>query len=271
MNGSSLKSIDITDAGTVISGINGAASLDSANLVVGTDNVAKTQDLAGSDSIIQFNENGATLDIASLTLSLSADVVNAMQGWGAGERTAWLNLTNGSLSYGTATFNPLLEGLGFTVTGINGGSIGITATPRRSMRWAVKAQGNHPATAELDPYRAVIVDGNLALNLPGVDDEAEGLTINNLSGAASGVITITATDDKTASVILNNELLGNDPNTSGPDTKYAGTINGGTANITKTGAGSLELSGSLNTDGALDMREGSLTLSGTADPRFYRT
>lgn len=28
---------------------------------------------------------------------------------------------------------------------------------------------------------------------------------------------------------------------------------------------SLELSGSLNTDGALDMREGSLTLSGTAD------
>lgn len=109
------------------------------------------------------------------------------------------------------------------------------------------------------------MDGNLALNLPGVDDEAEGLTINNLSGAASGVITITATDDKTASVILNNELLGNDPNTSGPDTKYAGTINGGTANITKTGAGSLELSGSLNTDGALDMREGSLTLSGTAD------
>lgn len=83
LNGSSLKSIDITDAGTVISGINGAASLDSANLVVGTDNVAKTQDLAGSDSIIQFNENGATLDIASLTLSLSADVVNAMQGWGS--------------------------------------------------------------------------------------------------------------------------------------------------------------------------------------------
>lgn len=130
--------------------INGAASLDSANLVVGTDNVAKTQDLAGSDSIIQFNENGATLDIASLTLSLSADVVNAMQGWGAGERTAWLNLTNGSLSYGTATFNPLLEGLGFTVTGINGGSIGITATPRRSMRWAVKTRKS-PATRNLIP------------------------------------------------------------------------------------------------------------------------
>ena len=264
LNGSSLKSIDITDAGTVISGINGAASLDSANLVVGTDNVAKTQDLAGSDSIIQFNENGATLDIASLTLSLSADVVNAMQGWGAGERTAWLNLTNGSLSYGTATFNPLLEGLGFTVTGINGGSIGITGDATQI--YAVGSEDKEiTSNAELDPYRAVIVDGNLALNLPGVDDEAEGLTINNLSGAASGVITITATDDKTASVILNNELLGNDPNTSGPDTKYAGTINGGTANITKTGAGSLELSGSLNTDGALDMREGSLTLSGTAD------
>ncbi|MFR1528397.1 autotransporter-associated beta strand repeat-containing protein [Akkermansia sp.] len=264
LNGSSLKSIGITDAGTVISGINGAASLDSANLVVGTDNVAKTQDLAGSDSIIQFNENGATLDIASLTLSLSADVVNAMQGWGAGERTAWLNLTNGSLSYGTATFNPLLEGLGFTVTGINGGSIGITGDATQI--YAVGSEDKEiTSNAELDPYRAVIVDGNLALNLPGVDDEAEGLTINNLSGAASGVITITATDDKTASVILNNELLGNDPNTSGPDTKYAGTINGGTANITKTGAGSLELSGSLNTDGALDMREGSLTLSGTAD------
>ena len=264
LNGSSLKSIGITDAGTVISGINGAASLDSANLVVGTDNVAKTQNLAGSDSIIQFNENGATLDIASLTLSLSADVVNAMQGWGAGERTAWLNLTNGSLSYGTATFNPLLEGLGFTVTGINGGSIGITGDATQI--YAVGSEDKEiTSNAELDPYRAVIVDGNLALNLPGVDDEAEGLTINNLSGAASGVITITATDDKTASVILNNELLGNDPNTSGPDTKYAGTINGGTANITKTGAGSLELSGSLNTDGALDMREGSLTLSGTAD------
>ena len=216
------------------------------------------------NSIIQFNENGATLDIASLTLSLSADVVNAMQGWGAGERTAWLNLTNGSLSYGTATFNPLLEGLGFTVTGINGGSIGITGDATQI--YAVGSEDKEiTSNAELDPYRAVIVDGNLALNLPGVDDEAEGLTINNLSGAASGVITITATDDKTASVILNNELLGNDPNTSGPDTKYAGTINGGTANITKTGAGSLELSGSLNTDGALDMREGSLTLSGTAD------
>ena len=264
LHGSSLKSISITDVGTIISGINGAASLDSASLVVGTGNVAKTQDLAGSDSIIQFNANGTSLDITTLTLSLSADVINAMQGWGAGERTAWLNLTNGSLSYGTATFNPLLEGLGFTVTGINGGSIGITGDATQ-----IYAVGSEDKTitsnAELDPYRAVIVDGNLALNIPGVDDKAEGLTINNLSGAASGVINITATDDKTASVILNNELLGTAPNTSGPDTKYAGTINGGTANITKTGAGSLELSGSLNTDGALEMQEGSLALSGTAD------
>ena len=212
----------------------------------------------------------ATLDIASLTLSLSADVVNAMQGWGAGERTAWLNLTNGSLSYGTATFNPLLEGLDFTVTGINGGSIGITGDATQI--YAVGSEDKEiTSNAELDPYRAVIVDGNLALNLPGVDDEAEGLTINNLSGAASGVITITATDDKTASVILNNELLGNDPNTSGPDTKYAGTINGGTANITKTGAGSLELSGSLNTDGALDMREGRPDAFRHGGPGFYRT
>lgn len=98
-----------------------------------------------------------------------------------------------------------------------------------------------------------------------MDDTADGLTINNLSGAASGVINITSTNDKTASVILNNELLGTDPNTSGPDTKYSGTINGGTANITKTGEGSLELAGTLNTSGTLDMQDGSLILSGTAD------
>ena len=36
--------VDATGAGTVISGLNGAASLDSASLVVGTGNVSKTQD-----------------------------------------------------------------------------------------------------------------------------------------------------------------------------------------------------------------------------------
>lgn len=114
----------MTDAGTVISGLNGAASLDSASLVVGTGNVSKTQDLAGSTSMIQFDADGTQLEIETLTLTLSADLINAMQGWGAGDRTAWLNLTNGALGYGTAVFNPLLETLGFAVTGINGGSIG---------------------------------------------------------------------------------------------------------------------------------------------------
>ena len=264
LSGSSLKTIGMTDAGTVISGINGAASLDSASLVVGTGNVSKTQDLAGSTSMIQFDADGTQLEIETLTLTLSADLINAMQGWGAGDRTAWLNLTNGALGYGTAVFNPLLETLGFAVTGINGGSIGITGDATQ-----IYAVGSEDKTvssnSELDPYRAVIVDGNLALNLPGVDDTADGLTINNLSGAASGVINITSTNDKTASVILNNELLGTDPNTSGPDTKYSGTINGGTANITKTGEGSLELAGTLNTSGTLDMQDGSLILSGTAD------
>ena len=264
LSGSSLKTIGMTDAGTVISGLNGAASLDSASLVVGTGNVSKTQDLAGSTSMIQFDADGTQLEIETLTLTLSADLINAMQGWGAGDRTAWLNLTNGALGYGTAVFNPLLETLGFAVTGINGGSIGITGDATQ-----IYAVGSEDKTvssnSELDPYRAVIVDGNLALNLPGVDDTADGLTINNLSGAASGVINITSTNDKTASVILNNELLGTDPNTSGPDTKYSGTINGGTANITKTGEGSLELAGTLNTSGTLDMQDGSLILSGTAD------
>ncbi len=241
LSGSALKTVNMTDAGTVISGINGAANLDSASLVVGTGNVSKTQDLAGSTSMIQFDAAGTQLEIETLTLTLSADVINAMQGWGAGDRTAWLNLTNGALGYGTAIFNPLLESLGFTVTGINGGSIGITGDATQ-----IYAVGSEDKTvtnnSELDPYRAVIVDGNLALNLPGVDDTADGLTINNLSGAASGVINITSTNDKTASVILNNELLGTDPNTSGPDTKYSGTINGGgTANITKTGDGSWSL------------------------------
>ena len=264
LSGSSLKTIGMTDAGTVISGINGAASLDSASLVVGTGNVSKTQDLAGSTSMIQFDADGTQLEIETLTLTLSADLINAMQGWGAGDRTAWLNLTNGALGYGTAVFNPLLESLGFAVTGINGGSIGITGDATQ-----IYAVGSEDKTvssnSELDPYRAVIVDGNLALNLPGVDDTADGLTINNLSGAASGVINITSTNDKTASVILNNELLGTDPNTSGPDTKYSGTINGGAANITKTGEGSLELAGTLNTSGTLDMQDGKLILSGTAD------
>ncbi|WP_354831816.1 autotransporter-associated beta strand repeat-containing protein [Akkermansia muciniphila] len=264
LSGSSLKTISVTEAGTVISGISGAASLDSAGLVVGVGNVSKTQDLAGSASMIQFDADGTQLEIETLTLTLSADLINAMQGWGAGDRTAWLNLTNGALGYGTATFNPLLETLGFAVTGINGGSIGITGDATQ-----IYAVGSEDKTvssnSELDPYRAVIVDGNLALNLPGVDDTADGLTINNLSGAASGVINITSTNDKTASVILNNELLGTDPNTSGPDTKYSGTINGGTANITKTGEGSLELAGALNTSGTLEMQDGGLTLSGTAD------
>ena len=264
LSGSALKTVNMTDAGTVISGINGAANLDSASLVVGTGNVSKTQDLAGSTSMIQFDAAGTQLEIETLTLTLSADVINAMQGWGAGDRTAWLNLTNGALGYGTAIFNPLLESLGFTVTGINGGSIGITGDATQ-----IYAVGSEDKTvtnnSELDPYRAVIVDGNLALNLPGVDDTADGLTINNLSGAASGVINITSTNDKTASVILNNELLGTDPNTSGPDTKYSGTINGGTANITKTGDGSLELAGTLDTSGTLDMQDGQLILSGTAD------
>ncbi|MEI3558364.1 MAG: autotransporter-associated beta strand repeat-containing protein [Akkermansia muciniphila] len=264
LSGSALKTVNMTDAGTVISGINGAANLDSASLVVGTGNVSKTQDLAGSTSMIQFDANGTQLEIETLTLTLSADVINAMQGWGAGDRTAWLNLTNGVLGYGTAIFNPLLESLGFTVTGLNGGSIGITGDATQ-----IYAVGSEDKTvtnnSELDPYRAVIVDGNLALNLPGVDDTADGLTINNLSGAASGVINITSTNDKTASVILNNELLGTDPNTSGPDTKYSGTINGGAANITKTGDGSLELAGTLNTSGTLDMQDGKLILSGTAD------
>ena len=70
----------MTDAGTVISGINGAASLDSASLVVGTGNVSKTQDLAGSTSMIQFDADGTQLEIETLTLTLSADLINAMQG-----------------------------------------------------------------------------------------------------------------------------------------------------------------------------------------------
>ena len=264
LSGSALKTINMTDAGTVISGINGAANLDSASLVVGTGNVSKTQNLAGSTSMIQFDANGTQLEIETLTLTLSADVVRAMQGWGAGDRTAWFNLTNGTLGYGTATFTPQLESLGFAVTGLNGGSVGITGDATQ-----IYAVGSEDRTvtlnSELDPYRAVMVDGNLALNIPGVDNAAEGLTVNNLSGAASGVINITSTNDKTASVILNNELLGTDPNTSGPDTKYSGTINGGTANITKTGAGSLELAGTVNTGGTLEMQGGKLTLSGTAD------
>ena len=35
LSGSALKTVNMTDAGTVISGINGAANLDSASLVVG--------------------------------------------------------------------------------------------------------------------------------------------------------------------------------------------------------------------------------------------
>ena len=262
--GASLKTINTTEAGTVISGIHGAASLDSAGLVVGVGNISKTQDLAGSASIIQFDAAGTQLNVETLTLTLSADLINAMQGWGTGERTAWLNLTNGALGYGTATFNPLLETLGFAVTGINGGAIGITGDATQ-----IYAVGSEDKTitsnAELDPYRAVIVDGNLALNLPGVDDTAEGLTINNLSGAPTGVINVTSTNDKTASIILNNEKLGIDPDTSGPDTRYAGTINGGAANIVKTGQGGLELSGTVNTTGTLDLQDGTLQLSGNAD------
>ncbi|MCC8149425.1 autotransporter-associated beta strand repeat-containing protein [Akkermansia sp.] len=269
LSGSALKTINMTDAGTVISGIAGAASLDSASLVVGTGNVSKKQNLDGSASMIRFDANGTQLEIETLTLTLSADVINAMKSWGAGDRTAWFNLTNGILGYGTATFTPQLESLGFAVTGLNGGSIGITGDATQ-----IYAVGSEDRTvtlnSELDPYRAVMVDGNLALNIPGVDNAADGLTVNNLSGAASGVINITSTNDKTASVILNNEVLGTDPNTSGPDTKYSGTINGGTANITKTGAGSLELAGTVNTGGTLEMQGGKLTLSGTADLGFIK-
>ena len=62
--------------------------------------------------------------------------------------------------------------LGFAVTGINGGSIGITGDATQ-----IYAVGSEDKTvssnSELDPYRAVIVGGNLALNLPGVDDTAD--------------------------------------------------------------------------------------------------
>lgn len=248
-----VASISTGKAGTLVRGLGaGSLLLGNSSLAVGVNNLFHVTDAVypgGSEYILGLSDASSTVSMNggdTLTLDLAdADLVAAMQNAASGTGTYQILVTNGVLNMNSVTLNPV--GGTFEFVAIDGGNVVISGDA--SNIYAVASNQNKAISSNeaLDAYNAVLVNGVLNLNLPGVINPVDGVQLKNLGGNSTGVINVTQTGGTgPASIILD---------VTDPTATYNGTLNGSAANFIKKGTGTQILGGSASMQN-LNVEEG---------------
>ena len=165
-------------------------------------------------------------------------------------------ITNGILDFDASRvdFDPLLKIWGLKIAGIEGGS--IIANGNLSV-WQASKEGNVTGYDDLVDYRAVYVNRDMSITLPGSDSEP--LTVKYLSGQKGTTLAIDSDGTGTARVRFYNDR---DKDGELVDSVLAGNLTAGehTA-LSKTGEATLTIGGTATLGGSLTVEEGGIALT----------
>ena len=284
---SAIKKI-VTSDGSTVQGIgHGTIELDTANLTLGVSNTktytASTDAITG-DGITVINFGSRQSDAQAddrITLSegtklclnlgddlkenvldqfaVNFDKEELLPDYGdSGDKInrLYFTITNGRLDVDPKRidFDPLLKIWGLKVAGIDGGS--IIADGNLSV-WRTSKEGHVSGYEDMNDYRAVYLDRDMNITLPGSDDQV--LTIKYASGKKGCDLTINSDGTGTARVQFYNNR---DRDGNLVHSTIAGKLQSDehTA-ISKTGEATLSIGGDISIAGSLSIEEGGMAFT----------
>ncbi|WPX39765.1 hypothetical protein QET93_009470 [Akkermansia sp. N21116] len=286
LTASSLKEATLA-SGYVVNGIGqGAVSLDTADIGLGVANTIFRHGSTGATegagaTVLNFGEG--TPDANSVTMA--GDSVMVLRSddelsqyfldklaimYGKDEllpdyaepeeasNTISLTLTNGALNLtaGQIKFDPLLRTWGLKLESVDSASGSIVVSGNLSV-WQASKEGNITGYDDLVDYRAVYVNRDMSITLPGSDSEP--LTVKYLSGQKGTTLAIDSDGTGTARVRFYNDR---DKDGELVDSVLAGNLTAGehTA-LSKTGEATLTIGGTATLGGSLTVEEGGIALT----------
>ncbi|WP_449235781.1 Ig-like domain-containing protein [Azospirillum doebereinerae] len=241
------------DVSVTSSTINVTSTTDTATIDV-TDGVSFSEAVAianaqsGADTLVMGSGfTGAMTLAGDLTVAESLTVnADAAGGWTVQDGVKTITLNSGATltvtnSSGTVTIESALSGSG-GLTKSGGGTLALGSTSHTGSVTVGGGTLSISSGTSIGDSSAVTVNSGATLKLAGGAE-----TIGSLSGAGS--------------VVLGYKLTVGDANTS---TSFSGVISGSGNDLTKTGTGTLTLSGANTYTGSTTVSAGQLTLEGGA-------